>query len=282
MTILVSGGGYLFKAKAIRDISEFEDAGFGYTIIYNVFVIKVLEEVGRAILLTFWGLYFILKKPPKFGHFLKQVAYLGSETVPVVVITSIFSGGVIALQTYSTFHRFNAEFLIGAVVAISMGRELGPVLASLMVVARVGSAMTANIGTMRITEQIDALEVMGINPVSYLVSPRLFAGLVGVPMLVLISDISGIFGGWFVAVKLFGVNEYLFWEKMRDITELYDFIGGLYKAVFFGLVISAVSCYFGFYTSGGTEGVGRATTNSVVTSSMLILISDYFLTAIIF
>lgn len=247
-----------------------------------MFVIKVLEEVGRAILLTFWGLYFILKKPPKFRHFLKQVAYLGAETVPVVVITSIFSGGVIALQTYSTFHRFNAEFLIGAVVAISMGRELGPVLASLMVVARVGSAMTANIGTMRITEQIDALEVMGINPVSYLVSPRLFAGLVGVPMLVLISDISGIFGGWFVAVKLFGVNEYLFWEKMRDITELYDFIGGLYKAVFFGLVISAVSCYFGFYTSGGTEGVGRATTNSVVTSSMLILISDYFLTAIIF
>ncbi|MCS6875291.1 MAG: MlaE family lipid ABC transporter permease subunit [Aquificaceae bacterium] len=245
-------------------------------------MLKIIEEVGRATILTLWGVYYIFRKPPKARHFLKQLAYLASETVPVVVITSFFSGGVIALQTYGTFHRFNAEFLIGAVVALSMGRELAPVLASLMVVARVGSAMTANIGTMRITEQIDALEVMGVNPKSYLVSPRIFAGVVGVPLLVIIADISGIFGGWFVAVKLFGVNEYLFWEKMKDLAEFYDFLGGLYKAVFFGLIISSVSCYFGYYTKGGTEGVGRATTNSVVTSSMLILISDYFLTAVIF
>jgi len=200
----------------------------------------------------------------------------------VVLITSLFSGGVIALQTYGTFHRFNAEFLIGAVVALSMGRELAPVLTALMVVARVGSAMTAQIGTMRITEQIDALEVMGIDPRSYLITPRIVAGTLGVPMLTVLSNIAGIFGGWFVAVKLFGVNEYLFWEKMKDLTELHDFLGGLYKATFFGFIITAVSCYFGFYTKGGTEGVGRATTNSVVTSSMLVLISDYFLTAIIF
>ncbi|RMH79999.1 MAG: MlaE family lipid ABC transporter permease subunit [Acidobacteria bacterium] len=245
-------------------------------------MLRVFEEVGRATLLTLWGLYFLFRKRAKSKHYVKQLVYLASETVPVVVITSVFSGGVIALQTYDTFHRFNAEFLIGAVVALSMGRELGPVLASLMVVARVGSAMTANIGTMRITEQIDALEVMGINPVGYLVSPRLFAGIVGVPMLVVVADVSGIFGGWFVAVKLFDVNSYLFWEKMKELTELHDFFGGLYKAVFFGFIISAVSTYFGYYTRGGTEGVGRATTNSVVTSSMLILISDYFLTAIIF
>ncbi len=245
-------------------------------------MLKIFEEVGKAVLLTLWGIYFIFHKRPKTRHFIKQLAYLGAETVPVVLITSVFTGGVIALQTYSTFHRFNAEFLIGAVVAISMGRELGPVLASLMVVARVGSAMTANIGTMRITQQIDALEVMGINPLSYLVAPRMFAGVVGVPLLVILADVAGIFGGWFVSVKLFGVNEHLFWEKMKDIAELYDFVGGLYKSVAFGLIISAVSCYFGFYTKGGTEGVGRATTNSVVTSSMLILISDYFLTAIIF
>jgi len=200
----------------------------------------------------------------------------------VVLITSLFSGGVIALQTYSTFHKFNAEFLIGAVVALSMGRELGPVLTALMVVARVGSAMTAQIGTMRITEQIDALEVMGIDPRSYLITPRIVAGTLGVPMLTVLSNIAGIFGGWFVAVNLFGVNEYLFWEKMKDLTELHDFLGGLYKATFFGFIITAVSCYFGFYTKGGTEGVGRATTNSVVVSSMLVLISDYFLTAIIF
>ena len=245
-------------------------------------MLRVFEEVGKSVILTLMGIYFIFYKRVKKRHFIRQIAYLGAETVPVVVITAIFTGGVIALQTYSTFSRFNAEVLIGAVVAISMGRELGPALASLMVVARVGSAMTANIGTMRITQQIDALEVMGINPIKYLVAPRIFAGVVGVPLLVIIANVSGILGGWFVAVKLFGVNEYLFWEKMKDLTQLYDFIGGLYKSVAFGLIISSVSCYFGFYTKGGTEGVGRATTNSVVVSSMLILISDYFLTAIIF
>ena len=245
-------------------------------------MLRIFEEVGRATLLTLWALYFLFRNPPKLKHFVKQFAYLGAETTPVVVITSLFSGGVIALQTYSTFHRFNAEFLIGAVVALSMGRELGPVLTALMVVARVGSAMTAQIGTMRITEQIDALEVMGIDPRGYLITPRILAGTLGVPMLTILSNIAGIFGGWFVAVKLFGVNEYLFWEKMKDIAEFYDFLGGLYKATFFGFILSSVSCYFGFYTKGGTEGVGRATTNSVVASSMLILISDYFLTAIIF
>jgi phospholipid/cholesterol/gamma-HCH transport system permease protein len=245
-------------------------------------MLKVFEEVGRATLLTLWAVFFLFKNPPRLNHFIKQLAYLGAETTPVVLITSLFSGGVIALQTYGTFSKFNAEFLIGAVVALSMGRELGPVLTALMVVARVGSAMTAQIGTMRITEQIDALEVMGMDPRSYIITPRIVAGTLGVPMLTILSNIAGIFGGWFVAVKLFGVNEYLFWEKMKDLTELHDFLGGLYKATFFGFIITAVSCYFGFYTRGGTEGVGRATTNSVVASSMLVLISDYFLTAIIF
>ncbi len=243
---------------------------------------RFFEEVGRATLLTLWGIFFLIRKPPRVRHFINQLTYVAAETTPVVVITSLFSGGVIALQTYSTFHRFNAEYLIGAVVALSMGRELGPVLTSLMVVARVGSAMTASIGTMRITQQIDALEVMAINPISFLVTPRIFATTLGVPMLTVISDIAGIFGGWFVATKLFGVNEYLYWQKMVDLTEFYDFLGGIYKAIAFGFIIGAVSCYYGFYTSGGTEGVGRATTASVVTSSMLILISDYFLTAVIF
>ena len=245
-------------------------------------MIKFFEEVGKATLLTLWAIYFLFRKPPKIKHFLNQLVYVGAETTPVVIITSLFSGGVIALQTYSTFHKFNAEYLIGAVVALSTGRELGPVLTSLMVVARVGSAMTASIGTMRITQQIDALEVMAINPISFLITPRIFATTLGVPMLTVISDISGIFGGWFVATKLFGVNEYLYWQKMVDLTEFYDILGGIYKAVFFGFIVGAVSCYYGFYTSGGTEGVGKATTSSVMTSSMLILISDYFLTALIF
>ncbi len=246
------------------------------------FLLRLSEEVGKATLLALQAVYFLLRKPPKVRHFVSQFTYIAAETSLVVVVTSLFTGGVIALQTYSTFHRFNAEYLIGAVVALSMGRELGPVLTSLMVVARVGSAMTASIGTMRITQQIDALEVMAVNPVRYLVTPRLFATTVGVPLLTVLSNVSGILGGWLVATKLFRVNEYLYWQKMIDLTEFYDIVGGLYKAFVFGFIIATVSCYFGYYTSGGTEGVGRATTNSVVTSSMLILISDYFLTAIIF
>ncbi len=245
-------------------------------------LLGLFREVGRASLLTLQAIFFLIKAPPKLRHFINQFVYIAAETAPVVIITSLFTGGVIALQTYSTFHRFNAEYLIGAVVAISVGRELGPVLTALMVVARVGSAMTASIGTMRITQQIDALEVMAVNPVRYLITPRLFAATLGLPMLTLLSNVAGIFGGWFVATKLFRVNDYLYWQKMIDLTEFYDILGGLYKALFFGFILAAVSCYYGFYTSGGTEGVGRATTNSVVTSSMLILISDYFLTALIF
>ncbi len=246
------------------------------------FLIRLAEEVGKATLLALQAVYFLLRKPPKVKHFISQLTYVGAETSLMVVITSTFTGGVIALQTYGTFSRFNAEFLIGAVVALSMGRELGPVLTSLMVVARVGSAMTASIGTMRITQQIDALEVMAVNPVSYLVTPRLFATTLGVPLLTVLSNVAGIFGGWFVATKIFDVNEHLYWQKMVDLVELYDIVGGLYKALAFGFIIGTVSCYYGFYTTGGTEGVGRSTTNSVVTSSILILISDYFLTAIIF
>ena len=245
-------------------------------------IIKLAEEVGKATLLALQAVYLLFRKPPKVRHFINQLTYVGAETSLVVLVTSTFTGGVIALQTYGTFNRFNAEFLIGAVVALSMGRELGPVLTSLMVVARVGSAMTASIGTMRITQQIDALEVMAVNPVGYLVTPRIFATTVGVPLLTILSNVAGIFGGWFVATKIFDVNEYLYWQKMVDLVDLYDIVGGLYKALAFGFIIGAVSCYFGFYTTGGTEGVGRSTTNSVVTSSMLILISDYFLTAIIF
>ncbi|MEN3034176.1 MAG: MlaE family lipid ABC transporter permease subunit [Aquificaceae bacterium] len=241
-----------------------------------------LESIGRATILTLWGLYYLFKSPPRAIHFTRQLASLAFDSLPVVLIVALFSGGVLALQAYSTFSRFNAEALIGALVAISMGREIGPVLTSLMVVARVGSAMSASIGTMRITEQIDALEVMGINPKSFLIAPRLFAGVVGVPLLVILADIAGIFGGWLVAVKLFDVDNSLFWARMRELAQFHDFLGGVYKSIFFGFILSSVSCYFGFYAQGGTEGVGRATTNSVVTSSMLILVSDYFLTALIF
>ena len=246
------------------------------------FLLSFFNAVGEATLLALWSVWFLFKKPPKLEHFIKQLSYIGAETLPVVVVTSFFSGGVIVVETYSTFHRFNAEYLLGAVVAISMARELGPVLTALMVVARVGSAMTAQIGTMKITEQIDALRVLAVNPIRYLATPRVVAATLSLPLLTIVADVVGIFGGWFVAVKIFGVNDYLFWQKMRDIVELHDFLGGLYKATVFGFLIAVVSCYFGFATKGGTEGVGKATTTSVVTSSMLVLIVDYFLSALIF
>ena len=245
-------------------------------------IIGFFQAVGEATLLALQAVWFLFKKPPKLEHFIKQLSYIGAETLPVVAVTSFFSGGVIVVETYSTFHRFNADSLLGAVVAISMARELGPVLTALMVVARVGSAMTAQIGTMKITEQIDALRVLAVNPVRYLVTPRLVASTISLPLLTIVADVVGILGGWFVAVKIFGVNDYLFWQKMRDIVELHDFLGGLYKATVFGFLIATVSCYFGFATTGGTEGVGRATTTSVVVSSMLVLIVDYFLSALIF
>jgi phospholipid/cholesterol/gamma-HCH transport system permease protein len=238
--------------------------------------------VGEATLLTLQAVWFLIRKPPKLEHIIGQISYIGAETLPVVLVTSFFSGGVIVVETYSTFHRFNADYLLGVVVALSMARELGPVLTALMVVARVGSAMTAQIGTMKITEQIDALRVLAVNPVRYLVSPRLFASTFSLPLLTIVADVVGIFGGWFVAVKLLGVNDYLFWQKMKDLVEFYDFWGGLIKATVFGFLIAAVSCYFGFYTKGGTQGVGRATTSAVVVASMLVLIVDYFLSALIY
>ncbi|HID79042.1 MAG TPA: ABC transporter permease [Aquifex aeolicus] len=245
-------------------------------------LLSLLNSIGEATLIALWAVWFLFKKPPKFEHFIKQLAYIGAETLPVVAVTSFFAGGVIVVETYSIFHRFNAEHLLGAVVAISMARELGPVLTALMVVARVGSAMTAQIGTMKITEQIDALRVLAVNPIRYLVTPRLFASILSLPLLTIVADVIGIFGGWFVAVKLFGVNDYLFWQKIRDIAELSDFTGGLLKSAVFGFLIAVVSCYFGFSTKGGTEGVGKATTASVVTASMLVLITDYFLSALLF
>jgi len=245
-------------------------------------LLSFFAAVGEATLLTLQALLFLFKKPPKLEHFIRQLSYIGAETLPVVLVTSFFSGGVIVVETYSTFHRFNAEYLLGAVVALSMARELGPVLTALMVVARVGSAMTAQIGTMKITEQIDALRVLAVNPVRYLFTPRLVAATISLPLLTIVADGVGILGGWFVSVKIFGVNEYLFWQKMRDLVELYDFVGGLIKATVFGFLIAAVSCYFGFTTRGGALGVGRATTAAVVTSSMLVLIVDYFLSALIY
>jgi len=207
---------------------------------------------------------------------------VGVRSISVVVLTGTFTGMVLALQSYYGFRKFGAEGLVGTTVALSMARELGPVLTSLMVTARAGSAMAAELGTMRVTEQIDALTVMAVDPVGYLVIPRVLASFVMLPILCVVSDFVGVVGGYFVGVKLLGINHGVYVENTVKYVEWGDVTNGLIKAACFGLILSAISCYKGFHASGGAQGVGRATTEAVVLSSVMILVSDYFLTAIMF
>jgi len=212
----------------------------------------------------------------------KQMEFVGVKSIFVVVLTGIFAGGVLALQSHHGFRLFGAETLVGSTVALAITRELGPVLTALMVNGRAGSAMAAELGTMRVTEQIDALYVMATNPVKYLIVPRIIAGLVMLPVLTIVADFLGILGGYFVGVILLKINSGMFVANMIEMVELGDIFHGLTKSVFFGLILTHIGCYKGFYTTGGAEGVGKATTQAVVLSSVLILISDYFLTSIMF
>ena len=208
--------------------------------------------------------------------------FIGVKSLSVVIITGSFTGMVLALQTYHAFHRFSSEAIVGATVALSMTRELGPVLTALMVTGRAGSAMAAELGSMRVTEQIDALTVMALSPIKYLVTPRILAALFMLPILTVIADFMGIVGSYLVGVKLLGINEGVFISRMIKYVDLDDIYNGLVKAAFFGIVLSLVSCYKGFNTRGGAVGVGKATTEAVVVSSITILISDYVLTSLMF
>ncbi len=245
-------------------------------------VTKFFEHIGNIFFFFLETIKVTLVKPPKLKHIIKQIADIGADAALLIIITGFFTGGVLIVETYPTFHKFNAEFLMGALVSLSLSRELSPVLVALLVTARSGSAMAANIGTMRITEQIDALEVLAVNPLRYLIAPRIIAALIVVPALTILSIASGILGGYFVATQIYGVNSFLFVEKMKDLTEFYDILGGIYKSAVFGVLLTLISCYFGYIAKGGAEGVGKATTTAVVTSSVLILIVDYFLTALIY
>lgn len=242
---------------------------------------KLIENTGE-ITLFFIRTLLSFKKPPKIKHILKYMEEIGVNAAPLIVLTGFFTGGVLVVETYPTFHKFNAEFLMGALVSLSLARELSPVLVALLVIARSGSAFAANIGTMRITEQIDALEVMAVNPLRYLVTPRLIAAILMVPALTVFSYVSGVIGGYFTSVYVYGINEYMYWEKLKDFTELKDILGGLYKSAVFGAILTIITSYFGYITKGGAEGVGRSTTTAVVVASVLILILDYFLTALIY
>ena len=221
--------------------------------------------------------------PPYYPKvFLRNVIEIGFYSLPVVSLTALFAGMVLALQSYSGFSSFSAEGAVATVVEIAITRELGPVFAGLMVAGRIGATMAASIGTMKVTEQIDALKTLSMNPFKYIISPRVLAGVVVMPLLVLIADIIGIFGGFIVSVNELGFNPYVYIKDTYNSMQWIDAVVGIAKGATFGAIITSMGCYYGYYTEGGADGVGKATTNAVVYSSILILIFNYILTALFF
>jgi phospholipid/cholesterol/gamma-HCH transport system permease protein len=241
-----------------------------------------LESVGRFALFAFRAVVIGLQPPYYPRLMLKQMVEIGYYSLPVVGMTAIFTGMVLALQTYTGFARFNAETAIPNVVVISIARELGPVLAGLMVAGRIGAAMAAELGTMRVTEQIDALTTLSTNPFRYLIAPRLIAGLTMLPLLVAVADVIGVFGGYLVSIYKLGFNPGTYLSNTVNFVEFIDVFSGLVKAAVFGFIIALMGCYHGFHSRGGAQGVGKATTNAVVTASILILISNYIVTELFF
>ena len=243
--------------------------------------IALIEEMGHMALFLLRTFGWLFRPPVRVFQIIKQMHFVGFKSTFVVILTAAFTGMVLALQGYYSLRKFGSEALLGSAVALSMIRELGPVLASLMVTARAGSAMTAEIGIMRITEQIDALETMAINPLQYLITPKIVASVLCVPLLVAVFDVVGIGGGYLVGVKLLGVSGGSYWSSIESAVEWRDVYGGILKSISFGLIVSWVCCYKGYFTKMSAEGLGRATTQSVVLASVLILVWDYFLTSVL-
>jgi phospholipid/cholesterol/gamma-HCH transport system permease protein len=240
------------------------------------------EQMGRFVDMAGRVFAWTPRPPYDVPELLRQMVKVGINSIPVVLLTTMFTGMVMALQTFTTLRRFNAESFVGSLVALSMVRELTSVLSGLIVAGRAGSAMGAELGTMRVTEQIDALEVMATDPVHYLVVPRVWATTIMLPLLVLMGNFIGIFGGYLVAVVLMGANPVAYIDRTFQFMDLNDLFSGLIKAAVFGFLLALIGCQQGFYTTGGAEGVGRATTAAVVVASIAILISDFFLTRLLF
>jgi phospholipid/cholesterol/gamma-HCH transport system permease protein len=212
----------------------------------------------------------------------RQMVDIGYYSLPVVGLTAIFTGMVLALQSYTGFSRFEAESAVATIVVLSMTRELGPVLAGLMVAGRVGASMAAEIGTMRVTEQIDALTTLSTDPFKYLVWPRLIAGLLMLPLLVVVADIIGVFGGYIVGIYKLGFGPVEYINNTWEFLETEDVVSGLVKAAVFGFLVALMGCYQGYHSKGGAQGVGAATTKAVVSASILILTANYVVTELFF
>lgn len=245
-------------------------------------VLEFLAAIGRLIVFMGQGLQHCIAPPWYPRQLLRQMIQIGYFSLPVIGLTAFFTGAVLALQIYVGGDRFNAESLVSSIVVLGITRELGPVIGGLMVAGRVSAAMAAEIGTMRVTEQIDALTTLSTNPFKYLVAPRLIAGATMLPILVLIADIIGVFGGFVVGTQKLGFNAGNYIDSTINFLHADDVISGLVKASIFGFLISLMGCYHGFMSRGGAQGVGRATTNAVVSASIMILIANYVITEAFF
>lgn len=245
-------------------------------------VLAMLAAIGRVAIFAAQVISHILRPPFYPREFLHALMQIGWFSLPVVGLTAVFTGGALALQIYSGGARFNAESVVPSIVAIGMVRELGPVLGGLMVAARVASSIAAEIGTMKVTEQIDALVTLSTNPLKYLAVPRVLAATLAVPVLVAVGDAIGIAGGWLVGVNRLGFNSATYLQNTVDFLEFWDVASGLWKGAAFGFIVAIMGCYHGMNSGRGAQGVGAATKSAVVGASVLILASNYILTEVFF
>jgi phospholipid/cholesterol/gamma-HCH transport system permease protein len=242
-----------------------------------------VRVLGQVALFLFEGFVHLFSLPIQGNKILQQVYFIGMKSIAVICLTAAFTGMVLGLQGYYTLVKFGSEGMLGAAVALTLIREMGPVLTAIMVIGRAGSAMAAEIGIMRISEQIDALDTMDINPVRFLVSPRIGASLLSFPLLTAIFDVVGIFGGYVSGCLLLGINPGIFFSRVESSVGMEDITGGFVKSIVFAIVITAVCCFQGYYTHRraefGAKGVSLSTTSAVVISSVLVLVTDYVLTS---
>lgn len=244
-------------------------------------ITNFIAGVGEHLLLLARATTWLFRPPFRWPIFLESMEFIGTGSMPIVMMIGTFVGMVFALQLTSALRRFGTDSFVGATLGIALSRELSPVFTSIVVAARAGAAMATELGSMRITEQIDALETMAVSPVQYLISPRILAALIMVPLLSILFSVVGMVGGYLVAVGVQGVDGGVFVDKARWIVDTDDIVQGLIKAVVFGGALSLISCYQGYFAKGGAKGVGMGTTRAVVGSFVTILVLDYFLTDII-
>ncbi len=248
--------------------------------------LNVLAEVGAMSIFLLHALVLVFSATSQLPKIIHQIYFIGCKSISVIALIGLFTGMVMGMQLYFALSLFGADGFLGSGVALSMVRELAPVLTAIMITGRAGSAMTAEIGVMRISEQIDALEIMGINPMAYLVSPKMAASIISFPILTTFFNIIAIFGGWLTGIRQLGANEGVYMYRVEQSISCDDIFGGLLKALVFGIIVCTISCYHGYFThlqkgSVGPEGVSQSTTNAVVMSCVLILVFDYVLTSLL-